>query len=1650
VRGDLLTTAQARVLVVQAALPVPRDIMVLRAATGALESMRSGLAEAVAEAPAALAGLGGNSSAALQAFRSRLLAAAAQRLFTRGQATVGGGPAAQWAPRLSGAAIALSGSTTLVLLLDRRASLFYPSLEGLAAQAAQDAALAQAGPEYACESAPAPAAAPPPQDDARLLSGVARPLRLAVYMGAARANVTWVSPDRSQVHVLTPPYALLCGGGGGATDAAAGAGAAAAQASGGAAASGAAQNCGFQALRLVYEPEDAPPAAASPAPSPASAPNGTAAARRLGAAVPASAHDQYRLPPAHRRLQGAAADSTALAWLSVWLSGAGAGVASAGDMNALLAGAAIPSPAVECPPWCPSMFPDDAVPLAVPSESAGWAGTVVPVSAASVDGARVPAAVVEAAAASAAAAARQAGGFFYTLQCVGFTDFTTGACTNASHPDFPRCGWRPAAGGECAPCPKNAVCPGGPFAYPAAAGLWVANEFSGDIEPCAPPALQRCLGWEPTLAAVRCGAGYRQFSAGCLACDEGFFQATSTGACTPCPTSAGLDALLTSLLLFAGTVAVSLAAVLALTLLVAKLVGGSVSGGRTRVLDLLLWLVVVLQVLAQVGKTATAGLPEAVARLFRLLAVFQFEDIALPSACWRLFPFTAEAVQCTVVLACSLGLWLWIGSDSPACQRAHTQLRWRLREACDARVQLPASASGCVRCTRRVAVACRALQLRCCTSRARVRRKTAVGRRLQPVEGWPPAPGRPAGDVALPVRGSGGAHGAAAARVALMAAAPTAESELAAGSRATGGEEAPESTAASVWASASTRGVMGRRCGRIRLSAYLPMLGFSICTLLYALVCNSVLRLLACSQRQVSALAYSTLDRTLDTPFEQELRASGALLRNDLLSVLVLANNPTFVCYSGSHLPAAALAWVTLLLYCVGYPLWTLLWARARIRYVAARAFKGLEHHNCAAAGAAAGSPGNLVDTAPARPGLRRQPGAQAALQASTRGLTSWAALEAADAGAMRALLARAPIAGRVALVCCGRGRTLRAFAFSIESPAARVARLIAARRAARSGAASEPAAIKAVGAAELEFASQKSSGAPASGRPASARLNKLLNSAGRDIFAEDAVEAGQLQGLPAPWRAGGEASQSQRRLTPDLQQLHAPSRSVVKPAPDDSVSTVAADATPSSKSINVQGQLSTAGVSREPLVALPGLLQAAAMDGSDAVAAEPALSHFAGTTYRPSLCELRQADMGLLAALALIQVFWPTPSDEGGAVARGVVNVLVLLVAAWHVATRSPFLAGDGWKGHVKVGSLLLAALATALTHYTLSMSLRYADALAAAHATFGVDAAVLLAAGVSVEDAASYASHAQASSSLSYAVFAGCVLLVATLAVGFWSGTIRGARLDHRLRLARSAAAAQTLRTQAMLAAVVDSVLRPRSVALSAADTAVGFAGQNAGLTAVGGTRLSSRGVVDNPLLSTSRPASVRAALEHSEPRAVGERSPAAVRPASARIGPRVPARADSWRGGPLLAPVAAGQPPQLLRAVPSGDVAVAGSTRRVVLLEAATLSAAAAVPPPAAQYAARAIASEALPHQAGQGPPPRRPPDAGPAAAAGAATRDDAGSPVLRFGTEGSPVLPRPATVRVQYGAAPAHSRLRPLSVRDRLQRRPGAPQPRDDAW
>jgi hypothetical protein len=308
-----------------------------------------------------------------------------------------------------------------------------------------------------------------------------------------------------------------------------------------------------------------------------------------------------------------------------------------------------------CPPFCPGLLP----------------GTIPAVVAGQPAGVLLPVALQAGALPAPADAAGLNAGLYFTGSCVraGFSDPSTGACTNVSHPDFGRCGF--GSGSDCSRCPAGAACPGGPRAWPLP-GFFSSSDASAAVTECAPPN-GRCVGWNATLSAVQCGVGYRQRSFGCGACDSRYFL-DFDGACPPCPPNIQLWDIARPLLSFFGALMAVTAAFYAVLVAVARAVGGSVAGGARRMIDFMAYAASMIQLIAQVGQAASPGLPPALRAAYGAINAFQFAGIALPPACIGGSPFTSSMAQFYLVLGCMALTAVLI----PKVRRSDLQRRARL------------------------------------------------------------------------------------------------------------------------------------------------------------------------------------------------------------------------------------------------------------------------------------------------------------------------------------------------------------------------------------------------------------------------------------------------------------------------------------------------------------------------------------------------------------------------------------------------------------------------------------------------------------------------------------------------------------------------------------------------------------------------------------------------------------------------------------------------------------------------------------------------------------------------------------------------------------------------------------------------------------
>lgn len=1270
----LLAESSASVLMLAPALPLPRDIFVFRPAMWALQSLRDG---AVVPLPAgAAASSGGSTRTPTSASGSNATA-----LVDSGSGSPSGAavdPAAVAVPGALAAAavaysaastaaaaasqaqsqsqsLALTGSATLVVLLGpgdggRNStfstgsdSLQYPSLSLLRAEAASVTS------SFAAAAAAALSA----------LSSLRRSLRLAARIGGVRANVTWLSDDGTAAVLAAPAFASVCGGAAIGKDA---------PASASSARSG---SCGYQALQLWYEPDP-----------------------DWGDGSDSSGNAARRLQHGGRSLQGAGASpspspaasplsSVLAAWAGQWLAAAQAGGATAPNATAATAAAAaagrlLPVPViVQSPPWTPGAVPAGSFPLAVPLSAItdGLAAAALPPPGESWMGALLPGRHVLAsdgsvvavepqpaslaalgataafastsaatgsadASASAAVLSGASAPFFYTAACAaaGFTDPTSGACTNASDPASARCAF--GAGDDCKPCPRwpstgtpAAVCPGGYRAWPVAGG-YTPSEGSGVVLRCAPPAGERCLGWSAAASATVCGAGYS--GAGCGGCAPSFYPSI-TGQCRACPAVSDMSPLLRAALLFTGIVAAACAAILALALLAARFIGGSVRGAFARCVELLAFLVSLLQMLGQVGRTLPPGLPPAVESVFAFLVTVQLEDPSLPTACWpEGYAFRNQVAQMAVALL--------------------------LGGALVATLTL--------------------LDLRCCScgrnhnvSSSSLRSKAAAG------------------------EGTDSASASGGAKTWRGCCNRKASPALLAGSKDGLAAQAPEARSA---------------CARLaaalpRLPSLLLKALFMVLALVYATVANTSLGLLACTLTPIDPGALASLDGG------QEALAAGAAADaatsvDGTAGVLLLASDPSFVCWRGSHAPAAALAAVTVLLYVVGFPAGLILWGRRRVVAVAD-----------------AGAAKELSVTRSKRPSIvgrrcccARLDGCGALFCPRPLAGGPLHELATADAGSRAAYVRTHPLLSRARVLCCGWERALTRWHAKRSVPGA-------AKSAGKTP--SPPEQGVQLTALNVFNAAARDPAALASAKAKARQSHALMFAAGSQRRVSVAVAASGVSASAAaspaavgPRRVSIAAAGPSPRLSESKVLPSESAEQVLAAVAADEAAATAASVKPAQASPSGRAQRpSVVAIRRSSVVGVPnsspaspspspspggpppGLLLLHSLNTSGAIQADARLAAFLGTATRPASFQARQVDAAVLAGLAAVQLFWPAPSSVTTIAARCAVYAGLLLLDAWQTFRVNPFLLADGWKLRANVGFLLLAALAAVLTHVSL-----------------------------------------------------------------------------------------------------------------------------------------------------------------------------------------------------------------------------------------------------------------------------------------------------------------------------------------------------------
>ncbi len=157
------------------------------------------------------------------------------------------------------------------------------------------------------------------------------------------------------------------------------------------------------------------------------------------------------------------------------------------------------------------------------------------------------------------------------------------------------------------------------------------------------------------MGQMECGTAYLTGSYACLTCDANFYPRFDSGVCMRCPANASLWLVLVDLLKVGAVIAAVSILCFGMLWALARAIGSTIEGGVTRLVDLVVWLVIAVQCIAQVGTYAQPDLPQPLIDLYAALRLFQQLNINFVSAVCLpgSIPFlTQGAVFIAVLLGC--------------------------------------------------------------------------------------------------------------------------------------------------------------------------------------------------------------------------------------------------------------------------------------------------------------------------------------------------------------------------------------------------------------------------------------------------------------------------------------------------------------------------------------------------------------------------------------------------------------------------------------------------------------------------------------------------------------------------------------------------------------------------------------------------------------------------------------------------------------------------------------------------------------------------------------------------------------------------------------------------------------------------------------
>lgn len=516
--------------------------------------------------------------------------------------------------------------------------------------------------------------------------------------------------------------------------------------------------------------------------------------------------------------------------------------------------------------------------------------------------------------AEASALAAMAGGVYYTDRCVGFATDSS-VCLDRS--SAKSCAW--GAADDCVACPPGGLCPGG-YRLWSQPGFWVSSEESKSAVRCPEPSSARCIGW--SNGATQCGEGYLQGSAVCAACAPGYFP--QLGACAPCPADAGGSRTnpwptIRRLLIVVAVFAFFGGVMLVTTRCALRRVGLPTSDAGRRVKHMVFWTAVSMQVIATVGKGASAGLPDYLQSMYSFLGVFLLDpSFAAHPDCLQSPPFFTDMLLMALILVL-LGVTVALSKCLPHPWPRETRALGGKRESDELVGVKPES----------VEMAAASVD-----GDLAFTNPLATGRAGPHVVGVKTTADRKgAASDAIKVGASlsmfkGG--GAAIAKKRDAAKTPTPSSPAVADDttrliQASAAETPvtimtpnPLQTGATSMENPTTK--LPPVPKLVRLSTSVRHQLFTFLTLLYPITTSTVLNILYCRVETFDEIDLSAVGgSSTSVPVRPVER-------------VVLASNPYIQCYEGTHLYATLLAALVFATYCVGYPLGTWMWVHARIR----------------------------------------------------------------------------------------------------------------------------------------------------------------------------------------------------------------------------------------------------------------------------------------------------------------------------------------------------------------------------------------------------------------------------------------------------------------------------------------------------------------------------------------------------------------------------------------------------------------------------------------------------------------------------------------------------------------------------------------------